>query len=83
MRRLNLVIIGKIKSEGTIYKFFSGPAYRSGGLASMQFFVGLCNNNCAIGFFGCATEKIAQHFGKYFGIPLRSTLMIIESKYII
>ena len=27
------------------------------------------------GFLGCATEEIAQHFGKYFGI------LITEAKY--
>jgi hypothetical protein len=27
------------------------------------------------GFLGCATKKIAQHFGKYFG------MLITEAKY--
>ena len=70
-------VIGKIKSEGIIYKVLSGSAYNGSGsgLASRQSFGGLCNNNCAMGFLGCASREIAEHFGKYFG------MLITEAKY--
>ena len=87
----NMEIIGKIKSEGN--KVLSGPAYNGSGsgLASRQSFGGLCNNNCAMGFLGCATKEIAKHFGKYFGMLITTAkyadiikdFEIIESKYII
>lgn len=87
----NMEIIGKIKSEGN--KVLSGPAYNGSGsgLASSQSFGGLCNNDCAMGFLGCATKEIAKHFGKYFGMLITTAkyadiikdFEIIESKYII
>lgn len=86
-------VIGKIKSEGIIYKVLSGLAYNGSGsgLASRQSFGGLCNNNCAMGFLGCASREIAQHFGKYFGMLITTAkyadiikdFEVIESKYII
>lgn len=89
----NMEIIGKIKSEGTIYKVLSGPAYNGSGsgLASRKSFGGLCDNNCAMGFLGCATKEIAKHFGKYFGMLITTAkyadiikdFEVIESKYII
>lgn len=89
----NMEIIGKIKSEGTVYKVLSGPAYKGSGfgLASRQSFGGLCNNDCAKGFLGCASKEIAQHFGKYFGMLITTAkyadvikdFEIIKSKYII
>lgn len=89
----NMEIIGKIRSEGTIYKVLSGPTYNGNGsgLASRQSFGGLCNNNCAMGFLGCATKEIAKHFGKYFGMLITTAkyadvikdFEIIKSKYII
>lgn len=86
-------VIGKIKSEGIIYKVLSGLAYNGNGsgLASRQSFGGLCNNNCAMGFLGCASREIAEHFGKYFGMLITTAkyadiikdFEVIESKYII
>lgn len=86
-------VIGKIKSEGIIYKVLSGLAYNGSGsgLASRQSFGGLCNNNCAMGFLGCASREIAEHFGKYFGMLIITAkyadiikdFEIIKSKYII
>lgn len=83
-------VIGKIKSEGIIYKVLSGSAYNGSGsgLASRQSFGGLCNNDCAI---GCANKEIAEHFGKYFGMLITTAkyadiikdFEVIESKYII
>lgn len=86
-------VIGKIKSEGIIYKVLSGSAYNDNGsgLASRQSFGGLCNNDCAMGFLGCANKEIAEHFGKYFGMLITTAkyadiikdFEVIESKYII
>lgn len=36
---------------------------------------GTCSADTGIGFLGCASKKIAQHFGKYFG------MLITEAKY--
>ena len=71
-------VIGKIKSEGTLYNVLGGCAgccsgtglgcFRSYGSAGSA-------AAAAVGFLGCASEEIAQHFGKYFG------MLITEAKY--
>ena len=70
-------VIGKIKSEGKEYNILGGVA-SNGGIAGLGSFysnhgVGLAN--ATIGFIGCASEEIASHFGKYFG------MLITEAKY--
>ena len=70
-------IIGKVKSEGEEYFVLGGRAY-IGSCDGLGVFysddgVGVANAN--LGFLGCASEKIAQHFGKYFG------MIITEAKY--
>ena len=70
-------IIGKIRSEGTLYDVLGGYADYgdSNGLGyfgSSNGVGGACAN---VGFLGCATKEIAQHFGKYFG------MLITEAKY--
>ena len=70
-------VIGKIKSEGEEYNILGGSA-DDGGYAGLGRFnsgngVGLAI--ASFGFLGCATEEIAQHFGKYFG------MLITEAKY--
>lgn len=45
------------------------------GLGSFCYGSGVGGENVAIGFLGCATREIAQHFGKYFG------MLITEAKY--
>lgn len=70
-------VIGKIKSEGEEYLVLGGDADYGGG-AGLGYFgsrdgVGFANAN--IGFLGCASKEIAQHFGKYFGMT------ITEAKY--
>ena len=60
-------IIGKIKVGKTEYNILSGGAICS--CASVG-----CFGNYGE-FLGCATEEIAKHFGKYFGMT------IIEAKY--
>ena len=70
-------VIGKIKSEGTLYSVLGCYANFSGA-AGLGYF---CSRNggggayANIGFLGCASQEIAQHFGKYFG------MLITEAKY--
>lgn len=70
-------VIGKIKSEGEKYNVLGGDAYASGGVGLGYFypFNGVGAADAYIGFLGCATKEIAQHFGKYFG------MLITEAKY--
>ena len=70
-------IIGKIKSEETLYNVLSSyPSCCSGvGLGAFLSYIGVGNSNTDIGFLGCASSEIAQHFGKYFG------MLITEAKY--
>ena len=70
-------VIGKIKSEGTLYNVLSGGA-AAGSSSGLGYFFSYTGVGCAyanLGFLGCATEEIAQHFGKYFG------MLITEAKY--
>lgn len=83
-------IIGKIKTEGEEYKVLGGSAFDCGGegLACFDRFTFVCKTISDIGFLGCVTESIAQHFGKYFGMLITEArygdlddFKIIESKY--
>ena len=70
-------VIGKIKSEGEEYNVLCGYA-TLGGQAGLGCFDSNYDVNFAVasfGFLGCATEEIAKHFGKYFG------MLITEAKY--
>lgn len=70
-------IIGKIKSEGTLYKVLGGDAIASCYVGLGRFVrssdVGTAFSD--VGFLGCASKGIAQHFSKYFG------MLITEAKY--
>lgn len=70
-------VIGKIKSEGEEYNVLGGDTNFGGdaGLSRFYSFNSVCVANASVGFLGCATEEIAQHFGKYFG------MLITEAKY--
>lgn len=70
-------VIGKIKANGIVYNVFGGCAGRSGydGLGNLRFYDNVGFANASVGFLGCATKEIAQHFGKYFG------MLITEAKY--
>lgn len=70
-------VIGKIENEGTLYNVFSGdPSYGYYvGLSDFNSEVGASSANPYIGFLGCASQEIAQHFGRYFG------MLITEAKY--
>ena len=70
-------VIGKIKGEGTLYNVLGGCAGCCGGTGFGCF--RYCGSvgfvDAVVGFFGCASNEIAQHFGKYFG------MLIIEAMY--
>lgn len=69
-------VIGKIKSEGEEYNVLGGSALGAGaGLGDFDSGSGVGYNGSIIGFLGCATKEIAQHFGKYFG------MLVTEAKY--
>lgn len=72
----SLEVIGKIKSEGTLYRVLGGRAINAGaGLGCFYSDLGAGVAYADVGFLGCASKKIAQHFGKYFG------MLITEAKY--
>lgn len=70
-------IIGKIKSEGEEYLVLVGGSANNGGAGLGYFFSdeGMGDAMANLGFLGCASKEIAQHFGKYFGMT------ITEAKY--
>lgn len=69
-------VIGKVRIEGTLYKVLGGDSFLgTTGLGCFSSFYGICSADTGIGFLGCASKKIAQHFGKYFG------MLITEAKY--
>lgn len=70
-------VIGKFKSEGEEYNVLGGNAYSAGFVGLGRFFsgIGVGLADAGAGFFGCASQEIAQHFGKYFG------MLITEAKY--
>lgn len=71
-------VIGKIKSEGTLYNVLGDcTGYFSGtGLSCFRYYGSVGFADAVVGFLGCATVEIAQHFGKYFG------MLITEAKYV-
>ena len=70
-------VIGKVKSEGTLYKVLGGAACRGAynglGCFCSEYSVGFVYSN--FGFLGCASKEIAEHFSEYFG------MLITEAKY--
>lgn len=69
-------VIGRIKSEGTLYNVLSNFADGGAtGLGNFHPHIGAGFAAANTGFLGCASEEIAQHFGKYFG------MLITEAKY--
>lgn len=68
-------VIGKIKSEGEEYNVIGGDTCKSIGLGNFISSVSVGSADASVGFFGCASQEIAQHFGKYFG------MLITEAKY--
>lgn len=85
----NIEVIGKIKSNGEIYKVMGKSASSSSsegiGFFNPNFGVGYAN---AAGFLCCASKEIASHFSQYFGMLITEAkygdlpdFKIIESKY--
>lgn len=71
-------VIGKIKSEGEEYNVLGGDTCCIGGVVGLGNFVSsdsVGSADAGVGFLGCASQEIAQHFGKYFG------MLITEAKY--
>lgn len=72
-----LEIIGNIRNESVSYKVLgnsgTNSCYTNLGCFDSCRSVGLTDANSA--FLGCATEEIAEHFSKYFG------MLITEAKY--
>lgn len=70
-------IIGKIKNEGEEFYVLGGNAINNGydELGCYYSYSGIGIADAYIGFFGCANKKIAEHFGKYFG------MLITEAKF--
>lgn len=69
-------IIGEIKSDGVLYYVLNGDYYGSNnGLADFYHDDKVGFAPAGMGFLGCASEEIARHLGKYFG------MLITEAKY--
>lgn len=70
-------VIGKIKSEGEEYNVLGGDTCCTGvvGLGNFVSSESVGSADAGVGFLGCASQEIAQHFGKYFG------MLITEAKY--
>ena len=64
-------VIGKIKIKGEVYNVL-GDCGCLGGFSSIN---GVGASDANVGFLGCATKEIAEHFSKYFG------MLITEAKY--
>lgn len=70
-------VIGKIKVEGEEYNVLcSYPRHNiDAGFGDFSSDEGIGDASDGLAFLGCANEKIAKHFGKYFGV------LILEAKY--
>lgn len=70
-------VIGKIKADGIVYNVFGGHASYGvyTGLGNIRPYGNVGFADAGEGFLGCASEEIAKHFGKYFG------MLITEAKY--
>lgn len=86
-------IIGEIRTGGVSYYVLNSVAYFNGidGLGNFNYSTGSGRAITDIGFLGCASREIAEHFGKYFGMLITTAkyadiikdFEVIESKYII
>ena len=77
LRLGKMEIIGKIKSEGEEYNVLGGSTNLCNytGFGNFSTHNDVCAAYVTIGFLGCVSKEIAQHFGKYFG------MLITEAKY--
>ena len=84
-------VIGKIKSEGEEYNVLGCYAYCgcNAGFGNFISDSGVGVGVADVGFLGCVSREIAEHFGKYFGMFITEAkygdmiedFEIIESKY--
>ena len=82
VRVSGLKIIGKIRNDGVEYNVLGGTSAdgttvddKTVGLINFDSSIGVGYARANLGFLGCATLKIANHFSKYFG------MLITEAKY--
>ena len=69
-------VIGKIKSEGILYNVLGGCIGHScTGFGCFRPYGNIGFADAVVGFLGCATKEIAEHFSRYFG------MLITEAKY--
>lgn len=70
-------MIGEFMSEGVVFKVVNKHTDCGSfkGLGNFNSDINMNVRNTSVGFLGCATEKIAEHFGKYFG------MLIVEAMY--
>lgn len=61
-------VIGHFRYQGEKFALVGGHAFNgsSSGLGYFGSYGGVSFADSAVGFLGCATREIAQHFGKYF-----------------
>ena len=61
-------VIGHFRYQGEKFALVGGRAFygSSSGLGCFGSYGGVSFADSAVGFLGCATREIAQHFGKYF-----------------
>lgn len=90
LKEHEIEVVGKIKNEGEIYEVIGGLAdvNDDDGLGDFCHVVKVGFTTASSGFLGCASEEIAQHFSKYFGMLIIKAMYadmvdfkIIENKY--
>ena len=90
LKTVKMEIIGKVENEGILYRILGGDTTCSSyeGLGSFEYSSKVGSAWANVGFLGCASEEIARHFGKYFGMLITEAkygdlpdFEIIESKY--
>lgn len=83
-------VIGKIKKEREKYYILGGYATKGhyAGLGNFSWDNGVGYANTNVGFLGCASREIAQHFSKYFGVLIMEAMYsdvidfkVVERKY--
>lgn len=84
----NEEVIGKVKSEGGLYNVLNKKAYNSSCTGLGSFNGNVVRSYADVGFLGCATKEIADHFGKYFGMLIAEAMYgdlpdfeIVKNKY--
>ena len=84
------VAIGKFQNEDIIYTVLGGKTVENNahGLGCFASYNSVGYTYPSVGFLGCATKEIAEHFGTYFGMLITEakfgdlpSFTIINSKY--